>query len=83
MLFINKITWIIQEKLKEVWIESVESKSEGAGNTQSNDNPARLDNSRVGQAAAQIPSQVADAIEAVIGERKGHDGFEHDLGSDG
>ena len=62
--------------------ESDEGKAECGGNTQADNSPARLDNSRVGETTAQIPSQVAEAVQGVVGERKGQDGLESDLSSD-
>lgn len=64
-------------------MKSQESKGNSAGNAKANDSPARLDNGRVGQAAAQIPGQVADTVHAVVGERQGQGGLQEDLGSDG
>jgi len=63
--------------------ESDEGKGESAGNAQANNSPARLDDGGVGETAAQIPGQMAETVHGVVGERKGQDGFESDLGGDG
>ena len=51
--------------------KSVESKSECAAHAQANDHPAGLDDGGVGKATAQIPGKVAQAVQGVVGERKG------------
>ena len=64
-------------------MKSEESKSDRAGDAQSDDGPARLDNGGVGESAAGIPDQVAHTVHAVVGEGEGEGGLEGDLGGEG
>lgn len=66
-----------------MWVNLNESKSQRTGHAHGHNGPARLDDSVVGQTTAQIPSQVAEAVEGVVGEGEGHGGLEEDLGGDG
>lgn len=59
-----------------------ESKSESAGDAQANNGPTRLDDNVVGQTTAEIPHQVAEAVEGVVGEGEGHGSLEENLSSD-
>lgn len=80
----KKITLITHKEIRryEIWKHLKQSKTNSTGNAEANNGPASLDNDRVGQATAKIPHQVADAVERVVGERKGQGSLEENLGGE-
>lgn len=63
--------------------KSQESESKGAEDAQPHHSPTRLDDLLVGDSPTKIPDQVADSVEAVVGERKSHKTLEKNLGNNG